>query len=63
MKCIDQFGWERFEKLRRDLKFSLRQAYWTLGLALLRKRTNFCNRNVPLTQQNCFSARELLEIA
>jgi len=49
MKCIDQVGRKRLEKLRRDLKLSFRQAYRSLGFALSWERTNFRNGNVSLT--------------
>jgi uncharacterized protein with von Willebrand factor type A (vWA) domain len=48
MKRIDQFRWKRFEKRGRDLKFSLRQAYRTLGFALSWQRANFRNWNISL---------------
>ena len=58
MKRIDQFGWKRCEKSRRELNLAFRQAYRTIGFAASWERTNFRHWNVPLTQKNCLSPRE-----
>jgi len=41
-----------FKKFRRNLKLSLSKAHGALDFSVWRKRTNFGNRDVPLTQKD-----------
>ena len=50
-------------KLRRNLEFSLCQAYWAAGFSLRWERANFGNGYVSLAQKNDLPFGKALEVA